>query len=78
MIDAQPAGSLPDAADNVDRAEGFGDGHEVNAGTEKIVQWARYGKENSDHTAEDDNGNEVWKIQNKLNVLLESYAPYPV
>src|SRR5699024_11761695 len=72
--DAGPACALPDAADDVDGAEGLGDGHKVDAGVQQPVQRAGDRQQDTDHTAEDDDRDEVAHIQHQLDLLFDFFA----
>ena len=69
-----PACALPDAADDVDGAEGLGDGHKVDAGVQQPVQRAGDRQQDTDHTAEDDDRDEVGHIQHQLDLLFDLFA----
>ena len=72
-MEAQPA-PLPDAADDVDGAEGLGQGHEVDAGVEQAVHGAGDRQQHTHNTAEDDHRDEVGHVKHQLDFLLDLLA----
>ena len=72
--DGCPAGTLPDAADDVDGAERFRQRHEVDAGVKQAVHRTGDTQQHPDDTAQHDDRDEVGHIQHQLHLLLDLLA----